>query len=120
MTDRTGWGLAKFWAMTAAEQGVDVHDRAAFQRFADRAQRGEEVGDAALADRLRIAIGGRGAFRRFKDVLAGDERSWSRYHRFRDERQRGRARAWLAEEGYCPHITFFVEPSSGSCPSGPV
>ncbi|MBN0046921.1 hypothetical protein JS756_22955 [Streptomyces actuosus] len=80
----------------------------------------EEVEDAALADRLRIALGGRGAFRRFKDVLAGDERSWSRYHRFRDERQRGRARAWLAEEGYCPHITFFAEPSSGTCPSGPV
>jgi hypothetical protein len=78
----------------------------------------EEVADAALADRLRIAIGGRGAFRRFKDVLAGDERYWSRYHRFRDERQRGRARAWLAEEGYCPHITFFVESSSGSYPSG--
>ncbi|MEV8524833.1 UPF0158 family protein [Streptomyces sp. NPDC052000] len=78
------------------------------------------VEDVAVADRLRIAIGGRGAFRRFKDVLAGDERSWSRYHRFRDERQRGRARAWLAEEGYFPHITFFVEPSWGSYPSGPV
>lgn len=62
------------------------------------------LGDAALADRLRIAIGGRGAFRRFKDVLARDERSWRRYHRFCDERQRGRARAWLAEEGYCPRL----------------
>ncbi|MEU3253296.1 UPF0158 family protein [Streptomyces sp. NPDC006997] len=80
----------------------------------------EEMEDAALADRLRIAIGGRGAIRRFKAVLAGDERSWSRYHRFRDERQRGRARVWLAEEGYCPPITFRVEPSSGSCPPGPV
>ncbi|MDX3638623.1 UPF0158 family protein [Streptomyces sp. MB09-02B] len=80
----------------------------------------EEVGDATLANRLRIAIGGRGAFRRFKDVLAGDEHSWRRYHRFRDERQRGRARAWLAEEGYCPPITSRVEPSSGSFPSGPV
>ncbi|MET9134540.1 UPF0158 family protein [Streptomyces antibioticus] len=80
----------------------------------------EEMEDAALAGRLRIAIDGRGAFRRFKDVLAGDVRSWSRYHRFRDERQRGRARAWLAEEGYCPPITFRVEPSSGSCPPGPV
>ncbi|GGL06087.1 UPF0158 family protein [Streptomyces flaveus] len=62
------------------------------------------LGDAALADRLRIAISGRGAFRRFKDVLARDERSWRRYHRFCDERQRGRARAWLAEEGYCPRF----------------
>ncbi|NEA48491.1 hypothetical protein G3I35_20030 [Streptomyces sp. SID10815] len=80
----------------------------------------EEVEDAALADRLRLAIGGRDAFRRFKGVLAGDERCWSRYHRFRDERQHGRARAWLAEEGYCPCINFFVEPSLGSYPSGPV
>jgi hypothetical protein len=62
------------------------------------------LGDAALADRLRIAISGRGAFRRFKDVLARDERAWRRYHQFRDERQRGRARAWLAEEGYCPRL----------------
>ncbi|MFJ9667363.1 UPF0158 family protein [Streptomyces sp. NPDC101219] len=62
------------------------------------------LGDVVLADRLRKAIGGRGAFRRFKDVLARDERSWRRYHRFCDERQRGRARAWLAEEGYCPRL----------------
>ncbi|GAB7030896.1 UPF0158 family protein [Streptomyces sp. NPDC021749] len=62
------------------------------------------LGDAALADRLRIAIGGRGAFRRFKDALGHDERSWRRYLRFCDERQRGRARAWLAEEGYCPRL----------------
>ncbi|MEV5467988.1 UPF0158 family protein [Streptomyces griseoincarnatus] len=62
----------------------------------------EGLGDAALADRLRGAIGGRGAFRRFKDVLGRDERSWRRYNRFCDERQRGRARAWLAEEGYRP------------------
>ncbi|WP_405671136.1 UPF0158 family protein [Streptomyces sp. NBC_01530] len=60
------------------------------------------LGDVALADRLRIAITGRGAFRRFKDVLARDERARRRYHRLSDERQRGRARAWLVQEGYCP------------------
>lgn len=62
------------------------------------------LGDVALADRLRNAVRGRGAFRRFKDVLARDERAWCRYHRFCDERQRGRARAWLAEEGYFPRL----------------
>ncbi|MFI6626494.1 UPF0158 family protein [Streptomyces sp. NPDC050528] len=62
------------------------------------------LGGAALADQLRIAIGGRGAFRQFKDILAHDQRSWRRYHRFCDERQRGRARAWLAEEGYRPSL----------------
>jgi hypothetical protein len=64
----------------------------------------EGLGDALLGDRLRSAVGGRGAFRRFKDILACDERAWRRYHRFCDERQRGRARAWLAEEGYCPRL----------------
>lgn len=62
----------------------------------------EGLGDRVLAGRLRVAISGRGAFRRFKDVLSRDERSWLGYHRFCDERQRGRARAWLAEEGYRP------------------
>ncbi|MGW1041866.1 hypothetical protein [Streptomyces sp. NPDC002547] len=55
MTDRTRWGLAKFWAVTAAEQGVDVQDGAAFQGFADRAQRGEVAYDqqtlAAIMER---------------------------------------------------------------------
>lgn len=50
MADRTRWGLAKFWAMTAVEQGVDVQDGAAFQRFADRAQRGEVAYDQQALD----------------------------------------------------------------------
>ncbi|GCB43764.1 hypothetical protein SNL152K_1049 [Streptomyces sp. NL15-2K] len=64
------------------------------------------LGDVALAERLRIATTGRGAFRRFKDVLARDERAWRRYHRLSDERQRGRTRAWLVEEGYCPSASY--------------
>ncbi|MFF4259737.1 hypothetical protein ACFY1L_52165 [Streptomyces sp. NPDC001663] len=50
MADRTRWGLAKFWAMTAAEQGVDVLDGAALQRFAERAQRGEVAYDQQALD----------------------------------------------------------------------
>ncbi|MGK4580359.1 UPF0158 family protein [Kitasatospora sp. HPMI-4] len=60
------------------------------------------VGDAGFADRLEIAIAGRGAFRRFKDVLARREDEQSRFHLFSEERQRGRARAWLAGHGYRP------------------
>jgi hypothetical protein len=52
MTDRTRWGLAKFWAMTAAEHGVDVLDSAALQRFAERAQRGEVVYDQQALDAI--------------------------------------------------------------------
>ena len=60
------------------------------------------VDDPGIADRLEIAITGRGAFRRFKDVLSRwpDERS--RYFVMRDERELGRARAWLAARGYRP------------------
>ncbi|MEV6181771.1 hypothetical protein [Streptomyces sp. NPDC052015] len=52
MTDRTRWGLAKFWAMTAAEQGVDVLDGASLQRFAERARLGEVAYDQQTLDAM--------------------------------------------------------------------
>jgi Uncharacterised protein family (UPF0158) len=52
------------------------------------------------ADRLDLAIQGRGAFRRFKDVLARWPDELDRWYSFSEERQRGRARAWLADAGY--------------------
>jgi len=51
------------------------------------------VHDPGRADRLEIAISGRGAFRRFKDVLARWPGELDRWHAFSAERQRGRARA---------------------------
>lgn len=58
------------------------------------------VRDPGRADRLEIAISGRGAFRRFKDVLARWPEELERWYAFSAERQRGRARAWLADAGY--------------------
>ena len=58
------------------------------------------VRDPRRADRLEIAISGRGAFRRFKDVLARWPGELDRWYAFSAERQRGRARAWLADSGY--------------------
>ena len=58
------------------------------------------VRDPGRADRLEIAISGRGAFRRFKDVLARWPGELERWYAFSAERQRGRARAWLADAGY--------------------
>ena len=54
------------------------------------------IDDPEIADRLSIAINGRGAFRRFKDVLSRWPDLMERWFGFADERQRGRARAWLA------------------------
>ncbi|MGF1425625.1 UPF0158 family protein [Kitasatospora sp. LaBMicrA B282] len=60
------------------------------------------VGDAGFAESLEIAVTGRAAFRRFRDVLARREDELHRFHLFAEERQRGRARAWLAGRGYHP------------------
>lgn len=58
------------------------------------------VEDSGRAERLAIAIQGRGAFRRFKDELARSPGEHDRWHALSEERQRGRARLWLAAAGY--------------------
>lgn len=60
------------------------------------------ITDDRIADRLSRAIHGRGAFRRFKDTLAGWPDLMTRWYGFSDERHRGRARTWLAGQGYTP------------------
>jgi hypothetical protein len=58
--------------------------------------------DQDLARFLSIAIQGPGAFRRFKDMLATSPAQQQRYWLISAERQYGRARAWLADNGYRP------------------
>jgi hypothetical protein len=60
----------------------------------------DTVADADRADMLGIAVQGRGAFRRFKDVLGRWPDELERWYEFSNERQRGRARGWLADAGY--------------------
>jgi hypothetical protein len=61
---------------------------------------------AGRSDRLRalleVALGGRGAFRRFKDVLFDWPDDREEWFVFSEDRSRGRARAWLADAGYRP------------------
>lgn len=60
------------------------------------------VRDPALARRLDRAIEGRGAFRRFRDALSERPVELDEWFAFSEERQLGRARAWLAFAGYRP------------------
>ena len=62
----------------------------------------DTLADPHQADRLQIAIHGRGAFRRFKDILGRTPAELDRWFAFSEERQRGRARTWLADAGYKP------------------
>lgn len=57
------------------------------------------VADPDRADRLAIAVCGRGAFRRFKDVLERWPDEQARYFVFSEERRRGRSRSWLVSAG---------------------
>ena len=62
------------------------------------------VSDSRRQEMLELAIAGREAFRRFKDVLDRWPGELERWYLFSAERSRGRARAWLAGEGYRPAI----------------
>ena len=55
-----------------------------------------------LQELLTVAIQGRGAFRRFKDVLAGHPGEEQQWFDFQVARLDARAREWLAEEGCEP------------------
>jgi hypothetical protein len=75
-------------ALPMVESRSAWHDMAV---FAERA-------DQPLRDRLERALRGRGAFRGFRDELARAE-VLRDFHAFSDDRQRGRARAFLATQG---------------------
>ena len=61
----------------------------------------QTVDDPRVADELREALSGRGGFGRFRGAVRREDVG-RRWQRFENERQRGRAREWLAEQGYRP------------------
>lgn len=73
------------------------------------------VRDPHLQEWLDVAIMGRGAFRRFKDVLFDYPRECERWFAFKDEKMFERVRDWL--EAY--DIEPIYEPSAGVEPSPP-
>jgi hypothetical protein len=58
--------------------------------------------DERLQELLEVAIRGKGAFRRFKDVLARDPGALRHWFEFKSLQLQGRAREWLADQGYEP------------------
>lgn len=62
----------------------------------------ETVEDPSLQERLWSAIDGRGAFRRFKDVLLGYPEERERWFAFRNDRVLERVLEWLEDEGIEP------------------
>ena len=67
---------------------------AVMERFID------SIESLGLASRLRDAISGPKAFRRFQTELSRHDDEYTRWHRYRADARLGHARAWLAEHGY--------------------
>jgi len=55
------------------------------------------VDNERLAELLEVAINGKGAFRRFKDVLLNYPEERERWFQFKDERMEERALEWLED-----------------------
>jgi hypothetical protein len=62
----------------------------------------DDLDEPQFAAVLARAISGRGGFRRFKAALSARPDLMTRWYAFSNDRQRGRARSWLAAEGYRP------------------
>ncbi|MGZ6661021.1 MAG: UPF0158 family protein [Solirubrobacteraceae bacterium] len=82
------------------ERWLPVHGEGAREGYRDMELFIASVEHPGRAERLTIAINGRGAFRRFKDELARSPDELERWLTLSEERQRGRARSWLAAAGY--------------------
>lgn len=60
------------------------------------------VNNERLAELLEVAINGKGAFRRFKDVMRNYPEESERWFKFKDERIEERALEWLGGIGIRP------------------
>jgi hypothetical protein len=80
------------WLLVAGEGSHEAYRD--LQRFI------ATVDDDDFAQRLRRAIEGRGAFRRFRAELEAEPAELTRWHRFDADARLGHARSWLAGHGY--------------------
>jgi hypothetical protein len=110
----------RIWTQSAIDDGVlDDDEQESFDNeedwlfvnctgsrdgYRDMAAFIETVDDEQRADRLEIAIEGRGAFRRFRSVLDRWDDELDRWYVFSEDRKRGRAREFLADAGYRPAV----------------
>jgi hypothetical protein len=78
-----------------ASHFIDIPHDESHEAYADMEAFIETVPDPHLQDLLQVAIRGKGAFRRFKDVLLDYPQMRERWFQFKDERLRERVLEWL-------------------------
>jgi hypothetical protein len=82
------------------QRWLDVVGEGSREAYQDMVDFTESVTEQATRDDLSAALDGRGAFRRFQTALDRHEAYRVHWRVLSTERRAGRARAWLAEQGY--------------------
>lgn len=81
------------------ERFVEIPKQESHEAYEVMEEFAETVTNPHLRDLLAVALHGKGAFRRFKDVLIGFPAERERWFTFSDERLRERIREWAENEG---------------------
>ena len=82
------------------ELWLDVPGEGSRDAYRDMADFTAELTDQRVRGDLAAALEGKGAFRRFQDALNRHEAYRVQWRVYSTERRSGRARAWLADQGY--------------------
>lgn len=76
---------------------LDIPTHSSSEGYQEMQAFAETVKDENLKEKLWIALDGRGAFRRFKDVLLGYPEERQRWFKFKEERLKSEINEWLEE-----------------------
>lgn len=82
------------------ERYLFIPNEGSREAWADMRDFADFVDDEAIRDQLLDAIDGKGAFSRFRQVLDRHDDLRARWYAYAAETRIGRAREWLAAEGY--------------------
>jgi hypothetical protein len=80
------------------ERFIRVSAQESRDGYRDMADFAEAVGSKHLQDMLYVALNGKGAFRRFKDVLGGYPDEREQWFKFSEEKAKQRVLDWLESE----------------------
>ncbi len=78
---------------------IEIPKADSHEGYADMADFADTVKDKNLQEKLAIALDGKGAFRRFKNVLLGYPKEEKEWFEFKNKRTRKRIQDWLEDEG---------------------
>ena len=79
------------------ERYVGIPEREPREGYEEMVDFVDTVKDENLREKLEIALDGKGAFRRFKDVLLNYPEERQRWFKFREDKTKERVQEWLKE-----------------------